>query len=128
MPSIQDTVIICTIISDILFPSLLAHGRKKEGISKNNFVFFYFYACLFFYYLTNKFSDYGVFVWRRFFECIIFRYNKSKMSWLQFCYSFVYYHFVILACYQYKPCKLFYFLNFMFHYLMFFHFFNFVLL
>jgi hypothetical protein len=75
------------------FTNLVDHGRVKEGISKNYFIYLYIFS-LVFNIVIGSLNFYLIHVIRRIFECLIFRYQSSKMSFLHLIHGFIYYLFL----------------------------------
>lgn len=95
------------------YPRIIIHGKIKEGISKNYFVYFYLYGLIFSYVFYKECTDYSTLLLRRFIESIIFKYKSSKMNVLQFTYGFIFYTLTILEIKKRKMSKYFYILNFL---------------
>ena len=77
------------------FTPLILHGHIKKGMSKNFFIFFYI-NCLIFNFFIKNFNLYLLHILRRAIECLIFRYNHSKMNYIQFIHGIIYYIFLSL--------------------------------
>lgn len=75
------------------FTNLVDHGRIKNGISKNCFIYFYIF-CLIFNISIGSVNFFLIHVTRRIFECLIFRYQSGKMSFLHLIHGFIYYIFL----------------------------------
>lgn len=77
------------------FTSFVDHGYIKLGFTKNFFILLYLFAIILHFFL-HTINFYMIHLLRRFFECFLFRYKNSKMSFLQLLHGIIYYFFISL--------------------------------
>ncbi|ADM11733.1 uncharacterized protein Eint_061280 [Encephalitozoon intestinalis ATCC 50506] len=85
---------IVTVASHMFMNNLTRHGHIPQGISKNNYQYFYAYGLILSLLLPMK-NIYPLHLGRRLAETKVFKYsNRSKMSILHFIHGLLYYTFV----------------------------------
>ncbi|AFN83221.1 hypothetical protein EROM_061310 [Encephalitozoon romaleae SJ-2008] len=87
---------VVTVASHIFINDLTRHGHIPEGMTKNNYQYFYAYGVILSLLLPVK-NIYPFHLGRRFIETKVLKYSdRSKMNLLQFIHGLVYYTFVCM--------------------------------